>query len=62
MKQRAASDVRFRLAMDAMISLDLADKVARAGSPRADREIESDPEKTQILDEEVLNLTALASK
>jgi hypothetical protein len=35
LKQRATRDPRFRLAMDAMISLDLAGKVARAGSPGA---------------------------
>ena len=35
LKQRAKRDPRFRLAMDAMISLDLAGKVARAGSPKA---------------------------
>lgn len=33
LKQRATRDPRFRLAMDAMISLDLAGKVARAGAP-----------------------------
>lgn len=33
LKQRATRDPRFRLAMDAMISIDLAGKVARAGSP-----------------------------
>ena len=33
LKQRATRDPRFRLAMDAMISIDLAEKVARAGSP-----------------------------
>jgi len=33
LKSRALSDVRFKLAMDAMVSLDLAGKVARAGSP-----------------------------
>ncbi|WP_135507606.1 Crp/Fnr family transcriptional regulator [Roseovarius aestuariivivens] len=33
LKQRAARDPRFQLAMDAMISLDLAGKVSRAGSP-----------------------------
>lgn len=33
LKQRSTKDPRFRLAMDAMISLDLAGKVARAGSP-----------------------------
>lgn len=65
LKQRATSDVRFRLAMDAMISLDLAGKVARAGSPRAGREKQEPTnfkENTQILDDEVLNLTELASK
>ena len=36
LRQRAARDVRFRLALDAVISLDLARKVARAGSPDAD--------------------------
>ncbi len=34
LKRRSDSDVRFKLAMDALISLDLAEKVARAGSPR----------------------------
>jgi len=34
LKRRAQRDVRFRLALDALISLDLADKVARAGSPK----------------------------
>ncbi|MDA5094581.1 cyclic nucleotide-binding domain-containing protein [Aliiroseovarius sp. KMU-50] len=34
LKQRASRDPRFRLALDAMISLDLAGKVARAGSER----------------------------
>lgn len=33
LRQRAARDVRFRLALDAVISLDLAHKVASAGSP-----------------------------
>ena len=33
LNQRSVKDPRFRLAMDAMISLDLAGKVARAGSP-----------------------------
>ena len=34
LKRKADRDVRFRLAMDAVISLDLANKVARAGSPK----------------------------
>ena len=38
LKQRATQDPRFRLAMDAMISLDLAGKVARAGSPGQETE------------------------
>jgi hypothetical protein len=38
LKQRATRDPRFRLAMDAMISLDLAGKVARAGSPGQSKE------------------------
>jgi hypothetical protein len=38
LKQRAARDPRFRLAMDAMISIDLAGKVARAGSPGKQKE------------------------
>ncbi len=33
LKRISARDPRFRLAMDAMISLDLAGKIARAGSP-----------------------------
>jgi CRP-like cAMP-binding protein len=33
LKQRSKRDPRFRLAIDAVISLDLAGKVARAGSP-----------------------------
>jgi CRP-like cAMP-binding protein len=36
LRQRAARDARFRLALDAMISLDLAHKVAMAGSPNTD--------------------------
>lgn len=36
LRQRAARDTRFRLALDAMISLDLAHKVAKAGSPNVD--------------------------
>ena len=38
LKQRAARDPKFRLAMDAMISVDLAGKVARAGSPGQSQE------------------------
>jgi CRP-like cAMP-binding protein len=33
LRRQAARDVQFRLALDAMISLDLAGKVARGGSP-----------------------------
>ncbi|WP_424938818.1 cyclic nucleotide-binding domain-containing protein [Aliiroseovarius sp. S253] len=44
LRQRAARDVRFRLALDAMISLDLAHKVSRAGSPR----IEADSDLTDV--------------
>lgn len=65
MKRRAASDVRFRLAMDAMISLDLAGKVARAGSPKAERQDEEPEiciEKPQIMSDEVLNLAHVTSK
>nr|WP_281501934.1 cyclic nucleotide-binding domain-containing protein [Aliiroseovarius sp. F20344] len=35
LRERAARDVRFRLALDAIISLDLARKVAQAGAPNA---------------------------
>ena len=35
LRSRAERDVRFRLALDAMISLDLARKVAQAGAPKA---------------------------
>lgn len=39
LKNRSERDVRFKLAMDALISLDLAEKVARAGSPRAEDQV-----------------------
>ena len=48
LKQRAARDPRFRLAMDAMISIDLAEKVGRAGSPgQSDPSLYSDVENVQ---------------
>ena len=47
LKNRSERDVRFKLAMDALISLDLAEKVARAGSPRSEDQV-SPPESTVI--------------
>ncbi|NDW53452.1 cyclic nucleotide-binding domain-containing protein [Aliiroseovarius sp. PrR006] len=38
LRARAERDARFRLALDAMISLDLARKVAQAGAPRSTAE------------------------
>lgn len=39
LKNQSERDVRFKLAMDALISIDLADKVARAGSPRTEDQV-----------------------
>ena len=39
LKNNSERDVRFKLAMDALISIDLADKVARAGSPRSEDQV-----------------------
>lgn len=39
LKNRSERDVRFKLALDALISLDLAEKVARAGSPRSEDQV-----------------------
>ncbi len=39
LKNQSERDVRFKLAMDALISLDLAEKVARAGSPRSEDQV-----------------------
>ena len=68
LKNNSNRDVRFKLAMDALISIDLAEKVARAGSPRSEDQI--DPKETSQpaleflhnTDTEVLNLEPAESK
>ncbi len=68
LKNRSDRDVRFKLAMDAIISLDLAEKVARAGSPRTQDQIdpvsehELSIEFSQNNDEGLLNLPQASSK
>lgn len=68
LKRRSQRDVRFRLALDALISLDLAEKVARAGSPKLPgfNVIDEIPSETQEIrhksPEEVLNLATVESR
>lgn len=52
LKRRSDRDVRFKLAMDALISLDLAEKVARAGSPRQQDRFEPTTEVPDLEDVE----------
>ena len=68
LKRNSERDVRFKLAMDALISIDLAEKVARAGSPRSEDQVEP-PEISgdgmeffHNSDAELLNLEAARSK
>ena len=62
LKNRSERDVRFKLAMDALISIDLAEKVARAGAPRAEDQVAAPDlmafgsEISQKHDAELLNL------
>lgn len=52
LKNQSERDVRFKLAMDAMISIDLADKVARAGSPRTEDQVAApDPDEAMTTEE-----------
>lgn len=48
LKRRVSRDPRFGLAMDTIISLDLAGKVARAGSPAADPAPGQQPDRTDL--------------
>jgi hypothetical protein len=70
LKNHSERDVRFKLAMDALISIDLADKVARAGSPRTEDQVtpknpvlsETEDDFFQKPDREDLHLPQAASR
>ena len=68
LKRHCDRDVRFKLAMDALISIDLAEKVARAGSPRSEDQVdppeipEHDMEFFHNTEAELLNLQSAESK
>ncbi len=49
LKHQSARDVRFKLAMDAIISIDLAEKVARAGSPGGEEHLFPTHEQAEIV-------------